>query len=294
MALSKEEICQKFQDAGLRDLLISIHGLGNQYEENVGVPGAHGKQMQALENLIKLKIPFRFNCVLAKSVLPDLPKIAQLAIDSQARVVNFITFNPFEDQQHNLRSTNDVPSYQQVAEPLMQALDILDQSSIEANVRYFPFCMVRQAYWKQIYNFQQLPYDLHEWDFASWSWTGQQPQRMKSGNLTEVLTLRQANSYSKRFGTQPNYLHDQTISAEDEYRHSALIRSREHCGYQYSSECNKCALQEICDGFHGDYAQLFTAKEARPVQDIERVSNPISFIQKQDKIIEEEDYDWAL
>src|SRR5262249_54819652 len=29
---------------------------------------------------------------------------------------------------------------------------------------------------------QQLSFDPHEWDYDSWSWTGQQPQRMKWGD----------------------------------------------------------------------------------------------------------------
>src|SRR5207249_4636510 len=35
---------------------------------------------------------------------------------------------------------------------------------------------------KTVYNYPQLPYDPHEWDYDSWSWTEQQAQRMKWGD----------------------------------------------------------------------------------------------------------------
>jgi hypothetical protein len=32
--------------------------------------------------------------------------------------------------------------------------------------------MVEERHRKSIYNFPQLSYDPHEWDYDSWSWTG--------------------------------------------------------------------------------------------------------------------------
>src|SRR5207248_967883 len=40
---------------------------------------------------------------------------------------------------------------------------------------------------KSMYNFQQLPYDHHEWDYASWGCTGLVEQRMKCGDVSPVL-----------------------------------------------------------------------------------------------------------
>lgn len=298
LVLHKEDACKKLQDAGVRDLLVSIHGLGEAYEKNVGVPNSHAKQMKALENLAKIGLPFRFNCVLAKSVLPDLVEIAKLAIDTGARVVNFITFNPFEDQQNKQRSLANVPRYTDATVELMRAFDALEVADVESNVRYLPFCMVKEKYRKNIYNFQQLPYDLHEWDYASWSWTGQTPQRMRDGDVTPTLSLRQANTHSGLFGKDghPGYLDDESISKADEYRHSAMIRAREHCQYAYAPQCEECAMQPICDGFHGDYAGMFGADEATPINPgaQEKIDDPLYYAREQQKIVESEDYSWAL
>jgi len=293
LVLSRREECEKLRDAGIRDLLISVHGLGEIYDHISGVPNSYKKQMTALKNLQKTGIPLRFNCVLAKSILPGLIDVARIAIDSGARAMNFIAFNPFEDQQKMVRSIEDVPSYSEVSVPLIKSLDLLIAAGVECNVRYYPLCMVGTNYRKYLYNFQQLPYDLHEWDYASWSWSGQRSQRMRNGSLGSVVTLREANTWSRLFNHKDAYM-AADIPVADEYRHSALIRAQEHCGYQYASRCEGCSIKNICDGFHGDYAALFSADEAHPVHLNRKIDDPLFYIREQIKTVEEEDWHWAM
>jgi pyruvate-formate lyase-activating enzyme len=293
LVLARREACQRLKDSGVRDLLVSVHGLGQNYDDVVGVPGAHKKQMAALDNCLAVGMPVRFNCVLTNSSLPHLTAVAELAKSVGARVVNFIAFNPFEDQQKGERSREDVAAYSEVAPPLVAALDILEAAGIEANVRYFPLCQVPENYRKHLYNFQQLPYDLHEWDYASWSWTDMKPQRMRDGDCSPLISLRQANFRSPMFKSDPNYLTRADIGVEDEYRHSAFIRAREHCGYKFAPACEGCAAKAICDGFHGDYAAFFGFGEVRPVPGA-AIDDPRHYISRQDKIVEPQDAPWAL
>src|SRR5262249_27479685 len=185
IALAKREKCVQLKEAGVRDLLISVQGLGSVYDEIVGLPGGSVKQELALEHCMELGIPFRFNCVLSLKAIPQYVDIAKLAVSTGALAVNFLAFNPFEDQATGHRSTVNVPRYSDVAVELNKALDVLEAGGVEANVRYFPPCMVEERHRKSMYNFQQLSYDPHEWDYDSWSWTGQQPQRMKWGDPSE-------------------------------------------------------------------------------------------------------------
>lgn len=291
VVLDNRERCRKLKDAGLRDLLVSVHGLREDYDRAVGLPGASARQMKALDNLVALGVPFRFNCVLAKSVLGHLAEISRLGVAAGARVVNFIAFNPFEDQQKGGRSEEDVPRYSEVRAPLVEALDFLEANGVEANVRYLPLCQVPERHRKSFYNFQQLPYDLHEWDYASWSWTGRNTQRRRDGDPEETVSLKWANSRSRLFGYD-GYLEDDSIGLEEQYRHSALVRAREHCGYRYAPACEACGLKNICDGFHGDYACLHGAQEAQ-AQDIPAVDDPRRYIGGQTKIVEDEDAGWA-
>jgi MoaA/NifB/PqqE/SkfB family radical SAM enzyme len=286
LALSRREACQRLKDSGVRDLLVSVHGLGAPYDAVVGVPGAHVKQMAALDNCLAVALPVRFNCVLTRSALPQLGAVAALARDVGARVVNFIAFNPFEDQQTGNRSREDVPAYSEVTPPLVAALGALEAAGIEANVRYFPLCQVPDAYRKQLYNFQQLPYDSHEWDYASWSWTDMKPQRRRDGELSPVISLREANRRSPLFRDDPDYQEPGRVPQETLYRHSAFIRAREHCGYTYAPACRACGARDICDGFHGDYAALFGQDEARAIDTAAPLTDPTHYIREQRKIVD--------
>lgn len=329
--LFKRENVRRLKEAGLRDFLVSIQGIGETYDQIVGVPGSFTKQMQGLDNIIAEGIPFRMNCVLSKPVLPQLPQIAELAISRGARAVNFLAFNPFEDQQLNgKRSTFNVPRYSEVGAALDDAIDTLEQAGIEVNVRYFPICMVAPRHRKNIYDFQQLPFDVHEWDYASWSWTGMQPQRMAAGAPSPVVDLagstyqpanypgplkhvadgvRQVVHIYPKLRRPAERLHrviSQVLhpaqgklngTAEQKtalYRANAKMRASAHCRYTYAEACKQCAARDICDGFHGDYAAIFGSDEARPIQDVPRIDDPRYFISQQEKVVEQEDFEWAL
>jgi pyruvate-formate lyase-activating enzyme len=330
IALQDPMRCVALKESGIRDLLVSVQGLGETYDQIVGVKGASIKQERGLENIMKAGIPIRFNCVLSKPALPQLQKIAQRAVEVNARAVNFLAFNPFEDQQiPGKRNSTNVPKYSEVSPNLNAAMDILAKAGIECNVRYFPICMVEERHRKSMYNFQQLPYDTHEWDYASWNWTGQQPQRMKWGDCSPVTELAKETYASIQYTGAAKPIADATrrlvskypalrgparkvhvsiskllqgkpeqspvlTERENLYRDNARLRSSQHCRYQYDRACETCDVRRICDGFHGDYASLFGTDEAKGIQVGQSVDNPKLFIAEQEKVVEKEDFEWAL
>ena len=330
LVLSRRKSCERLKESGIRDLLVSVHGLKETYDQTVGVPGAHAKQMLALEQLQKLDIPFRFNCVLTKMTLPQLNQIADLAVQTNCRVVNSIAFNPFADQQQQgKRSRENVPRYSEVRPFLSEALDLLEEAGIESNVRYFPLCMVEDRHKKTVYNFQQLPYDIHEWDYASWSWTGLVSQRTKAGDTSPVISLEESTYQPLSYPGPLKYaagaakkvvlrfprlrepaealhrklsltVHRNRLRTDNGeylhhlYRANGIMRATRHCNYLYSPQCKRCDLRQICDGFHGDYAAIFGTDEAKPICSETKVSNPLYYISEQKKIVEAEDYGWAL
>lgn len=352
ISLYRRRNVEELKAAGVRDLLISVHALREVYDEIVGFEGGSVKQMQGIENCIAVGLPFRFNAVLSKKAIPQFEEIAHLAVAKAARAVNFLAFNPFEDQaKGGKRTTENVPQYNEVAPHLNRALDILEAGGVEANVRYYPICIVAPRHRKSIYDFQQLPYDSHEWDYNSWTWTGQQPQRMKWGPpsphheslalatysswifsrqdvdtllkepeivtladhvkrkvdnlLTPVPAVRSAarQAYRKlRTGIAMMKRRDTGSAAlagsQDElgrdpqtYRDHARVRAFDHCHYQYAPQCNSCSAKTICDGFHGDYAEMFGTSEAEPIKVGHRIDDPTYFIRDQEKIYERQEAD---
>ncbi len=313
--LSNRAATARFRKSGLRDFLLSIQGLGTVYDEIVGQQGAHVRQMKALRNLQEEGIPFRFNTVLSKPVLDQVVDIAHLAISTGAEVVNFLGFNPFNDQETGKRSTRNVPRYAEVSAPLNEALDVLAEAGVEANVRYLPLCVVAERHRQTVYDFKQIPYDLHENDFASWSWTDLPAQRMRNAPLTPPFGLgtrlplgalraplrrmvvqmprvgdklhEVKQALERQWAARPN-----SKSRDELYQDDAQMRAQEYTGYRHGAACASCDVQAICDGLYGDYADLFGDGEVRPIAVGRPVSNPQHFTRQQAKKIHPEDMDW--
>ncbi|GMW02976.1 MAG: hypothetical protein AMXMBFR84_41120 [Candidatus Hydrogenedentota bacterium] len=315
LVLAKIDKLKEFKDAGIRDFLVSLHGIGEIHDEVVCRKGSYEKIIQAIENMVELEIPFRFNCTMSKPVVPIIPEIAKKAIHYGANAVNYLAFNPFEDQETGIRTHDNVAKYSDIKPFLTEAMDMLEEANIECNVRYLPLCMAEERHRKNFYNFQQLPYDHHEWDYQSWMWTGLQPQRMKDGGLVPAFRLgvrdRQImhNAHKVRdwaaenptmarfvFGGQHVFARiEQAVRGRETlYREEAQNRANFDCGYRFHSACSECAARTICDGFHGDYADLFGTEEATPITNVSKIDDPTFYIQRQDKVVEEEDKAWAL
>ena len=106
LLLAKTGEVERYRDAGLRDFLVSLHGVGDIHDEVVGVKGAYGKITAALEQMRALQFPFRMNCTMSKPVVRTLEEVAQKAVDYGALVMNYIAFNPFNDQETGRRRTD--------------------------------------------------------------------------------------------------------------------------------------------------------------------------------------------
>ena len=314
-SLGSKTHVQRYKESGIRDFLVSIQGLGEVYDRIVGRANAHLKQMKGLHHLQEVGIPFRFNVVLSQPALPQLDAIADLAIRSGCKAVNFLAFNPFNDQRLGKRSQENVPSYTEVAKYLNPALDQLDAVGLEVNVRYLPLCILEKRHREKNYNFRQIPYDLHENDFASWSWTDLPDQRIKHRELSPPLQLGKrlrlgswrtfARKMDKKYPAMGRQMHRvkqaleyawarNTDGSEREalYQEEAYNRAQEYCGYRYTKSCDGCDVKQICDGFHGDYLDIFGADEARPITVGKKVSDPKHFIQNQIKSIHPHDQEW--
>ncbi|HPO15918.1 MAG TPA: radical SAM protein [Candidatus Hydrogenedentes bacterium] len=316
LVLGKPGRMEEYRDAGVRDFLVSLHGVGDLHDEAVRVKGAYQKIAAAIERMRELEIPFRFNCTMSKPVVPVITQVAQKAVEFGAKAVNFIAFNPFSDQLSGHRRADTVERYTEIKPRLKEAIDKLEEAGIETNVRYLPMCMADPRHRKNFYNFQQLSYDVHEWDFQSWFWTMMPTQMMKEGNLMPPFRL---GPYAARIykgnaeHTRDNYERHplkqgtkfaaqrtlarlvQTVKGRDTvYREEARRRASTDCCYRHGEACQRCALRNICDGFHGDYAEFFGTEEAAAVTDIPLTDDPLFYIREQEKLVCAEDTGWAL
>lgn len=319
IALSKYDNVVRYKQAGIRDFLISVQGLGEVYDRIVGRSGAHLWQMKALHNLQKVGIPFRFNTVLSRAALPQLMDISRLAVETGCGPVNFLGFNPFNDQTTGKRSAENVPSYEEIKGPLEAAMDYLAAQGVEVNVRYLPLCLLPDRHRANAYGFKQLPYDLHENDYASWSWTDLPAQRTAGMELTppfglgKRLSLGVARSAARKIDRKFPWLgkrlhqvkqgleitwsknraeYQDAGQLELLYQKDGEIRATEYTGYRHVPACASCSIRSVCDGVYGDYADLFGADGLRPVQLSQEVKDPQHFTREQHKVIHPFDKEW--
>jgi MoaA/NifB/PqqE/SkfB family radical SAM enzyme/thymidylate kinase len=225
--LADKDFVGRLKEAGVHDFLISMHGTGENADRifGTGKKGHYRLQLQALDNCSEAGIPFRINTTLIRDNKKELRKLAEKAVERSVRVVNFITFNP-----HFSWSTKADIAFQEkhgeIAPHLKEALDLLNQNHIRANVRYLPFCQLK-GYEDHVCNCAQLPYDHDEWDFNSW--------------------------------------HDCREKHPDAAWYRAKARSQaDRNGSTHAAACGACALREICDGFNAQYLARFGESEAEP------------------------------
>ena len=70
------------------------------------------------------------------------------------------------------------------------------------------------------------------------------------------------------------------------------MRSREYTGYRHVPTCSTCDLKSICDGFYGDYVELFESAEARAISLGGPIDDPQYFSSRHPKNIHPDDVAW--
>jgi len=308
IVLDSKERLLTLKDAGVRDFLVSVLGLGPVHDAAVGVQGAHRRQMQALANMTSLGMPFRFNCVMTKQVIPHLPVVAKLAIATGARVVNFLAYNPFFDQAGGERRRKEhVASYSEIKPLLAEALDILAAAHVEGNARYLPFCAVESRHWRSVYDFQQLSYDPHEADLSTQMWTALPLQMISAEPLSPPVAFSHLLRPTPVPPTISRLVRWKYVRAMVFGLHRALVKiaskkyaTREQgyraigrhfakrTGYDFCPSCQACALKRICDGVPSAYVHMYGWTELSPVKSIATTDDPCHFARAQEKVVEEE------
>ena len=237
-ALAKDERVKQFKDHGVYDFLCSVHALDDTY--NSIIQSRHGWKnlTEGIENINKYDIPWRANCTMTRLNMDQLKSIAQWVKDRNARIINFINFNPFEEWRTKM-DIDFQARHSEIGPCLVEALEHCDRIGLEANVRYFPFCHMR-GHEEKCINFQQLSYDPNEWDFCSWY----APEtRAPSDKLPDSV---------------------RTAVTNEEELHHFVAQSQKKGLYVQNGPCLSCSHMVICDGFTKQYYSRFGIEEASP------------------------------
>jgi MoaA/NifB/PqqE/SkfB family radical SAM enzyme len=259
LALADAGRLARLAEAGVYDFLVSVHALGDTYSELTGVPNGWRRLDAALDNLQAGGYRWRLNCTMTVANLAQLPDIARLAVGRGARVVNFISYNPF--YEWGTKTDIDFQArHSDIAPSLSEALDVCAAGGLEANVRYLPFCQMK-GHEANCYNYGQLSYDPREWDMCSW------------------FSERAGNPASR----MPAYV--KTLVRSEAERHAFYVSRTRAISYTRGEACGHCALGPICDGLTNQYARRFGTAELAPYGG-SVVTDPTRFIAEQEKVVD--------
>jgi MoaA/NifB/PqqE/SkfB family radical SAM enzyme len=254
----KSEIYADLIDAGLEDILISIHGYREDCDRALGRAGAFDCINKTIEIIKGKKFGFRTNTTLLSFNYKNLPKLAGELIAMGPRISNFISFNPHEGTDWSKESEiNFQPKYSDVAPYLTETINRLMAAGIWVNVRYFPLCMLK-GYEQHLCNFHQWQWDPYEWDYFQ-GYKLDKKEMKKIGRSAERENM---------YGIFP------------EERMKLWITKHRACGKNlFFEQCRQCANKAICDGVYPQYAARFGSGEFLPLEG-ELIRDPLHYRKK--------------
>jgi len=151
-------------DAGLSDILFSIHGTRDYHNKVTGTEKRDGyaRLWRSLEKCTESGFKFRTNTVLTEN-FTTLPALANELVKVKPYISNFINFNPYNEW--NCEDKPFQAKVSDIAPYLMTAIDTLVESGTMVNVRYFPLCVLKD-YERHVVHYPQVMFDPYEWDYG--------------------------------------------------------------------------------------------------------------------------------
>jgi MoaA/NifB/PqqE/SkfB family radical SAM enzyme len=265
LRMSKPHFCKKLVEAGLNDILFSIHSPNAaEHDYLTRVKGSHAKIIQALENMQALDVRGRVNTVISNTNYLHVGQILEMLVPYPIAAVNLIVFNPSETTVS--LPTGDgtrIEDYWTISHEIGAALDRYKGQFETINVRFLPFCLlpghsdIIRTQWQKLYEDQ-------EWDpFLNISF--QKGYWAALGAFFAGLFLYP--SFTPKFGRRDAYtLFNEIIST-----------FRIKLYYRQPEPCKRCSLRKICTGLPADYVRRFNKTELRPYRLGTTVDDPLYY-----------------
>ena len=234
------------------EFLVSVHDVGERADKLVGHQGFFEEQKKQIK---KLKVRYRTNTTVYKDNYRYLEETAKYLITTKTSVHNFIMFNPFISESN---FDKIFVEFKEIRPYLENAINILEDAGRKVNVRYMPFCALPKHH-KNIVDWHQIQKDKDEWVYLAWH---QKPEENFFDPYTwwtkkeEDYALLQLNAAKRKI-------------VYDEISEASFLewgfRQSKHLNYKKNEQCKRCGLNDICDGFAGNYVKVFGDHEIEPI-----------------------------
>jgi len=263
--LSNRNYLRTLREAGLDEILFSVHGSKEKIHEEITlVPGSFKKITEAIENAAEEGVDIRSNTVVNRVNCKDLSDIAHFLLGFNPVQINFITINDWCFAKHLVDKL--MLDYSEMSGMLKIACDLLDSDVPAVNVRYIPFCFM-EGYERFVCDHRQVPYDRYEWvprvrtrlevQNSLWRYLG---------ILGYGLTV--GGTFKKFFRVSLAELLDECIT-----------EALRNWFYVKHPKCRQCRMYELCDGVEKTYAKNFGLDALKPIKG-EKILDPIFFRRK--------------
>ncbi len=256
--LANKEFCMRLIDAGLNDILFSIHAATAPAYERL-THTSFDKLMRGITHIVDSEIAFRVNCTVTKANYRELAQLARLYVQLHPLQANLIMFNDWETA--DTVATRFAAWGADVAPYIQEAIDIMRGYVKYINVRYIPFCFMR-GYERYVCNYPQKIHDPFEWS-----------QRLLARlNAQRILPLA---AYYAYLGYEMLRQHPRPKANLAEYAEDICVQLR-RATYIKPPPCHSCQYDLICDGLHQSTAKLPRAAELTAIAGA-KISAPLHF-----------------
>lgn len=232
-------------EAGLNDILFSLHGTEHLHNYITRVEGSYDKLVEGIVNSHLCGIKPRVNTVVIKNNYRNLKMLASDLVDHSVKQWNMIIYKMQYDCGDPER--DNFVSHLQSSPIIKQAIDIAKPHVKLINVRYIPFCFMR-GYEKYVTNYPQKRYDPYEW----------------------------SNYLLQGFEMGEDHLLQMQNNPVDIIRCNANVIKGNRLGYKKPFKCGTCRDYLICDGFEEGYVKRGSTDEATPFKG-EPIRNPLHY-----------------
>ena len=257
--LSKRDYVRSLRDAGVDDILFSVHGHNDETHDDVTkVPRSFRHIMEGIDNANELGLRVRSNTVVCKRNYLHLTEIIGLLIEHKIDNINLVMFNPVQ-QAKNIDIVKEVyVNYADAGREIIRAIQVHEPRLPHFNVRYMPFCFL-PGYEKYVTNLDQMNFDPDEWDnYASF-------RIRKGGPIAWVCAVAgMFNMPYLRFMLQYGWRALCTAGLGRFYVLKDRVKAK---------ACSRCAYEKVCDYLYRDYCKVYGDNDVVPIAGT-KVTNP--------------------
>lgn len=191
------EFLKKAQDAGLDEILFSLHSIGGIHNSLVQGNNAYDKILKSIVNAKSLNILVRINSIVTDYNLQYINKEFTDIIEFiKPYEVNFLPLNYFSDAKR-LEYGLDYEKASNVFKEFINHFKDFEVSSklgvskMRINIRYYPFCYM-EGFDKYIKGYYQHIFEKFDWNLAFYEY-----KESTFENLKEQAKINRIKNYKK-------------------------------------------------------------------------------------------------